>query len=220
MQSGRLATEKERLCRALTSVVDERGWNGASPGLVAREAGLTTGEFYDEFRSLEHCHAAVYDGMLARLSRLAERALADRSSTPGHAAWRQQLDAVLGSMLWFFSLEPALARTCLVEGPHAGTAARARRDEALDRFAGFVEGLRLSNGQPMPPLAVEVIVLGVTELIRKRVAGGDTDSLPDLLPDLRQLWTATGRREHDSHITRSSWAAKPPPKGFPLPASG
>jgi AcrR family transcriptional regulator len=202
VQSGRLATEKERLCRALTSVVDERGWTGASPGLVAREAGLTTNEFYDQFRSLEHCYIAVYEWMLARVSRLAQHALADRTLAPGHAAWREQLDAVLGSVLWFFALEPALARICLVEVLNAGAEARARRDEALDRFASFVEGLRLTHGQPMPPVAAEVIVLGTTKLIYTRVARGEAESLPSLLPELRELWatTVTEHVEPDSAL--------------------
>lgn len=191
MHSGTLATENERLCRALTSVVDERGWTGASPGLVARVAGLTTNDFYDRFRSLEHCYVAAYDGMLERLSGVAARALADSSLSPGREAWREQLDAVIGSVLWFFALEPALARTCLVEVLNVGTAARARRDDALDRFTSFVEGLRLTHGKPMPPLAAEIIVLGTTELIYKRVARGEAESLPTLLPELRQLWTTT-----------------------------
>ena len=172
-------------------MVDERGWTGASPGLVAREAGLTTNEFYDQFRSLEHCYVAVYDGMLARLAQLARLALADRTLDRGGSAWEEQLDAVLGSVLWFFALEPALARTCLVEVLNAGATARARRDDALDQFARFVESLRLTHGQPLPRVTTEVVVLGTTELIHRRVARGETDSLPSLLPELRQLWTAT-----------------------------
>lgn len=191
VQSERLATEKERLCRALTRVVDERGWTGTSPALVAREAGLATSDFYDCFRSLEQCCVAAYDEMLARVTRVAARALGDDDAAPGRAGWQEQLDALMSSVLWFFSLEPALARACLVEALAAGPALRARRDAALDSFAGYVESLRLAHGEPMPPLAAEMIVLGTTELIRARVARGEAERLPDLLPELRQLWTST-----------------------------
>jgi AcrR family transcriptional regulator len=194
MQRQQVATPRERLCRALTSVVDERGWNGASPGVVARAAGLTVNDFYDCFRSLEHCYVAVYDRMVERVSRVGERALAGVPDVRGPDAWGRQLDAVIGSALWFFAVEPAVARTCLVEVHNVGPAARARRDAALGQFADFVEGLRLTHGQPMGPVAAEVIVLGTSMLVHRRVARGESEQLPLLLPELRQMWASTVTR--------------------------
>ena len=55
MESGIAALERDALCHALTRVVSERGWTGASPAGVAREAGIAPERFYDHFRSLEHC---------------------------------------------------------------------------------------------------------------------------------------------------------------------
>ena len=191
MESGIAALERDALCHALTRVVSERGWTGASPAGVAREAGIAPERFYDHFRSLEHCFVAVYDRMLARVTRTAKRAVATRTLTLGRDAWQEQLDALFSGVLMFFSLEPALARTCLVEGLSAGPAARARRDDALDRFTSYVEGLRLTHGEPMPPLAAELIVLGTTELIYTRVARGEAEQLPALLTDLRRLWFTT-----------------------------
>lgn len=189
--SGRLTTETERFCDALTRVVDERGWSGATPGSIAREAGLTTNEFYDRFRSLEHCYVEVYDGMIGRLGQLVEQALATRAATPGERCWEDELEVVLGTVLWFFALEPALARTCVVEFASAGDAARRRRDDALSQFIAYVESLRLAHGEPMPAVAAEVIALGTAELIQTRVARGEAESLPELLPELRRLWCAT-----------------------------
>lgn len=189
-----VATPRERLCRALTSVVDERGWQGASPDVVARAAGLTVNDFYDSFRSLEHCFVAVYDRMMERLSRVAERAVAAVPDAPEGDAWGRQLDAAIGSVLWFFAVEPALARTCLVEVHNAGPAARGRRDDAHGQFADFVESLRLTHGQPTSPIAAEVIVLGTSMLIHRRVARGESEQLPLLLPELRQMWASTVTR--------------------------
>ena len=191
MRSGTAVRERDALCNALTRVMAEHGWEGATPDRVAREAGIAPPEFYDHFRSLEHCFVAVYDRMLARVTRTAKRAVATRTLTLGRDAWQEQLDALFSGVLMFFSLEPALARTCLVEGLSAGPAARARRDDALDRFTSYVEGLRLTHGEPMPPLAAELIVLGTTELIYNRVARGEAEQLPALLTDLRRLWFTT-----------------------------
>lgn len=191
MDSGIAAPEREALCHALTRVVAERGWLGTSVERVAREAGLQPHEFYDHFRSLEQCYLAVYNRMLVRVTRTVKRSIATRTLTLGPDAWQQQLDALFTGFLSFFSVEPALARTCLVEVLYAGPAARARRDDAIGRFSAFVEGLRLTHGEPMPPHAAELIVLGTTELIHSRVARGETEQLTELLPQLRQLWSST-----------------------------
>jgi AcrR family transcriptional regulator len=182
------ADTRDALCHALTRVMFERGWSGTSTERVAREAGIAPHEFYDHFRSLEHCFAAVYDRMMLRVTRTAIRAVATRTLGLGRAAWEEQLDALFTGVLAFFSVEPALARACLVEVLHVGPRARARRDDALGRFAGYVEGLRLTHGEPMPPLAAEMIVLGTTELICTRVSRDEAESLPNLLPELRHLW--------------------------------
>jgi AcrR family transcriptional regulator len=189
--SSSAAPERDALCHALTRVVDEHGWAGASTDRVARAAGLPPAEFYDHFRSLEECYLAVYDRMVARLVRTAARAVASRPLALGAGAWQEQLDAIFNGVLLFFSVEPALARTCLVEVLPAGPTARARRDDMLNRFTSYVEGLRLAHGEPMPPLAAELIVLGTTELIHTRVARGEADRLPELLPELRRLWFTT-----------------------------
>ena len=75
--------EREALCHALTRVVDQRGWTGTSPARVAYEAGLAPHEFYDHFRSLEQCYLAVYDRMLARITRTALRAVGTRGTGLG-----------------------------------------------------------------------------------------------------------------------------------------
>jgi AcrR family transcriptional regulator len=192
MDSGIAAPpEREALCHALTRVLSERGWSETGPDRVAREAGLPPHEFYDHFRSLEQCYLAVYNRMLVRVSRTVKRSIATRTLAIGPDAWQQQLDALFTGFLSFFSVEPALARACLVEVNYAGPAARARRDDAIDRFTAFVEGLRLTHGEPMPPLAAELIVLGTTELIHTRVARGEAEQLTDLLPQLRRLWFTT-----------------------------
>jgi AcrR family transcriptional regulator len=191
MASGSGETTRDALCHALTRVVAEHGWAGASPRRVAQEARIPPHEFYDHFRSLEHCYVAVYDRTMTRLSRTALRSVAGRAEGLGTAAWQEQLEAVFAGTLAFFSLEPALARTCVVEVLAAGPAARRRREEALGRLTSYVETLRLTHGEPMPPLAAEIIALGTTDLMYTRVARGEAEQLPDLLPELRQLWLSS-----------------------------
>jgi AcrR family transcriptional regulator len=185
------ASARAALVRALPRVVAEHGWAGASPARLAREAGIPPHEFWDHFRSPEECFVAVYDRMIERLARTAIRSVASRPLTLGPDAWQDQLDAIMTGVLAFFSLEPELARTCLVEVLEAGPDARARRDDALGQFASYVEGLRLTHGEPMPAVAAELIALGTTDLIYNRVARGEAESLLELLPELREMWQAS-----------------------------
>jgi len=189
--SGSVTTGHEALSHALVRVVAERGWAQTSPQRVAREAGLPPHEFWDHYRSLEHCFVKVYDRMLARLMVSATRAVASRPLTLGRQAWQDQLEAAIGAVLTFLSVEPMLARACIVEGLAVGPIAREHRDAALGRFVSYVEGLHLSHGEPMPPLAAEMIALGTYELIYTRVARGEAEQLPDMLPELRRMWTAS-----------------------------
>jgi AcrR family transcriptional regulator len=186
-----LEAEREALLQALPRVVAEHGWPGTSVARVAREAGIEPHELYDHYRSLEHLFVEVFDRMMERLTRTAIRAVASRSLRLGPEAWKDQLDAIMTGVLAFFSVEPELAKTCLADVLDVGPAARARRDDALARFTNYVEGLRLTHGEPMPALAVEMIVLGTTDLIYNRVGRGEAATLLELLPELRQLWQAS-----------------------------
>lgn len=203
--SGSVPKGNEALCHALVRVVSERGWAKTSPERVAREAGLAPHEFWDHYRSLAHLFVTVYDQMLARITVTATRAVASRPLTLGRQAWREQLEAAIGGVLTFLSVEPMLARTCIVEGLAAGPDARAHRDAALGRFVSYVEGLHLTHGEPMPPLAAEMIALGTYELIYTRVARGEAEQLPEMLPELRRMWTASVE-EHSKAVAAPSVA--------------
>lgn len=195
-----LDVEREALLGALPRVVAEHGWAGTSVARVAREAGIEPHELYDHYRSLEHLFCEVFDRMMERLTRTAIRAVASRTLTLGPEAWKDQLDAIMTGVLAFFSVEPQLAKACLVDVLDVGPTARARRDDALARFTSYVEGLRLTHGEPMPALPVEMIVLGTVDLIHSRVSRGQADTLPELLPDLRQLWEASV----DEHVASAA----------------
>jgi hypothetical protein len=53
----------------------------------------------------------------------------------------------------------------------------------------------------MPPLAAELIVLGTTELVNTRVARGEAEQLPELLPDLRRLWITSVERHGEPRVS-------------------
>ena len=99
--SGSVTTGREALSHALVRVMAERGCAQTSPERVAREAGLAPHEFWDHYRSLEHCFVTVYDRMLARMIVSATRAVASRPLALGRQAWQEQLEAAIDAMLTF-----------------------------------------------------------------------------------------------------------------------
>src|SRR5687768_499620 len=66
--------DREALCNALPRVVAEHGWAQTSPARLALAADIPPQEFWDHYRSLEHCFVEVYDRMMERVMRTAIRA--------------------------------------------------------------------------------------------------------------------------------------------------
>jgi AcrR family transcriptional regulator len=180
--------ERARLIDALVLIAGARGLDAASPGRVARRAGLPLAAFFRNFDSIEECWLAAYEDALDRLAQTVEDAVSPCTSSAGVEAWEAQLDGGFRAVLEFLAARPELARACVVESTALGQPAIAARERAIALFVRYLEGLRAATDAPVPPLAAEVIVRGTHELIYARVASGQAERLPELLPDLRYCW--------------------------------
>jgi AcrR family transcriptional regulator len=180
--------ERQLLLLALASVVEQRGYDLATPQAVAEEAELPLAAFEREFASVEDCFLALYDNTVAGLTSAVDEAVEQSRSEAGRAGWRQHLDAGFAAVLEFLSSLPAVTHACVVEGAALGPPVVSRRNALLRGFMDNLEGVRRSRGEHVPPLTVEMIVGGTYELIYSRVARGETARLPDLLPELRYVW--------------------------------
>ena len=81
-------SQRWRLLEAVTEVVAERGYEGASVAHVIAAAGVSRKTFYEHFADKEACFLAAYDVLSSRLLRALGR-VGSASRTRGSGARRR-----------------------------------------------------------------------------------------------------------------------------------
>lgn len=170
------ATQRDRLYDGLVHTVAQKGYANARVSDICQAAGVTRPAFYALFEGKDDAFLATYRHGTAVLVRLMEEAYRDAPE------WRAGARAALRVLLDVLASVPAFATMAIVEIDSAGPAARAERDQLLDRFQAF-----FADAPASPVTSGELIgsvVGGVYATIRRYVAGGRVNHLPDLLPVL------------------------------------
>jgi AcrR family transcriptional regulator len=173
-------SQRRRIHRAMVEVVSERGYPETRVVDVIGAAGVSRRTFYEFFESKEACFLATYDGLLDKLFEEIGRAFETEPTAP----WPDRAAAALETLLEKLVDHPADARFAIVEVPAAGPMALARRDAALRRFAGLLEGGFSETAVDLPDTAPLAIVGGVNELLCSEILRGETARLSGRLPDL------------------------------------
>jgi len=176
--------QRDRLIAATVAVVAKNGFDETTIAQICAAASVSRRTFYAYFASKEECFLAAYDSILEHL-RIATDAAAARE-----VGWTAVVRAKLRAGLEFFAANPDLAKFSMGVGQQGGeeVAARSRTatDEALDYLC---EGM--PPGTRVPPKVVTVSLLGgMAALILRKVNNGEGEDLPDLLPDLVELFLA------------------------------
>ncbi|MDO8185118.1 TetR/AcrR family transcriptional regulator [Conexibacter sp. JD483] len=179
-----LRPRRDRLIAAIAHVVAQDGYRAASVSKIVAVAGVSRNSFYEHFANKEECFLAAYDEAVEQVMARV------RSATSTARSRRDALEAGFGAFLGYAADEPELAWLCIVEVLAAGPRALARRDEAMRRFAAFLEEGRGDDPSDVPPVLTEVIVGGVYEVIYARILNRETATLPELLPDVLYVWLA------------------------------
>ena len=134
--------QQTRLLDAAAGIVAEEGLRRLSATRVSARAGMSTKTFYDLFADSEDCFLAVFDRAVDRLAAVAAPAWA------AEGEWVARVRSALVALLARLEREPALARVVFVEALGAGPRGLARRAEALERVAQFID-----EGRAGSPLA-------------------------------------------------------------------
>jgi AcrR family transcriptional regulator len=180
------SNQRERLLDAIANVVAAKGYAATRVADITEYAGVSRKTFYELFDDKEDCFLAAYDAITALLMDSMARglaAVADRS-------WEEQVSALLGEFLRFLAAEPAFARMCIVEVLGSGAAGLARRDAAIEAFFPVVD--QIPRSQPgaerwLSELTPMFVTGGILEVVYAAIRRGETDTLPDLEPDLTRL---------------------------------
>lgn len=175
--------QRERILRAVTELVAERGYRKTTIEAIAKAARVALSTFYEHFEDKEACFLAAFDESVA-YSREVFAELVDEDRP-----WPEQIAAGLQVLLEMVLAEPARAKLCLVEAQGAGSAALARYQEALESAAPKLrQGRELNPRTARLPDGLEVAIAGgLAWLIHQRLISGQADGLRALLPEMLQV---------------------------------
>lgn len=178
------ASQRGRLLDALAETVAERGYGATTIGDIVARAQVSRSTFYEHFASKEECFLAAYDtGVEVLLGAIAEAA----AQVEG---WREQVIASIEAYLEVLAVEPAFARTMMVEAMAAGNAALERRRAMHERLARGLKRLHEAaraedpSRPELPDVAYAAIIRGVDGVLAEEVRAGRHGSLASLRDDL------------------------------------
>jgi AcrR family transcriptional regulator len=181
-----LASQRERLLRAMLESVAERGYSATRVPDVVAAARVSRNAFYELFEDKDDCFLALADGMTDEL-------LASLTEVAADDDWRTALDRGVRIYLNWWRENPSIARAYLLELPQAGERAVRQRQRQSDRFVTLFEGLaewmrRSDPGlAPLNAVAARLLVVGTTEVVAREVRQGRLEHLDELHPELVDL---------------------------------
>ena len=172
-------SQRERLLAAIAREVAAHGYRGTTITDVVKLASVSTRDFYGLFQGKEDCFLAAFDVLRDHLEELI------RAAAAGEEDWPHQVVAALRAALGFFATEPDLARLCLLESVSATPAIAIRFREAVLTCVPALAGGRAELADPdsLLPETEDVILGGIVSLATRSIIAGETEKLPELLPD-------------------------------------
>lgn len=178
--------QRDRLTAGTVAVVAKNGFNETTIAQICAAASVSRRTFYAYFSSKEECFFSTYDTIVGYLWEATEAAAA------GEVEWPAKLRAKLLAGLEFFAGNPDLARFCLAVPQQAGEEVAARSRVVTAQVLEYLtEGMPPPPATRTPPEAVTASLAGgMTALVMRKVDNGEGERLPELLPDLVELFLA------------------------------
>jgi AcrR family transcriptional regulator len=173
--------QRERIFAAVMQAVSASSYAETTVGDIITGARLSRRTFYEHFDGKEDCFIAAYDAAI-------EAAVhTTRELTAGDETFAVKIRLVLQRLVENVIAAPALAHSCMVEVVAAGPWALQRRDEAMRTFAALLREFgqpETAAGVTVPPLAAELVVGGLHEMVSARLVQGRADALAEELDQM------------------------------------
>jgi AcrR family transcriptional regulator len=175
--------QRERLLAAISTSLDELGYDCATVAAISSCAGVSKSDFYRHFASKEECFFAAYD---AAVESLREEVLGACSHNDD---WAEGICAGLAAALSHLAAAPAQANLLLVEGLRAGPGVYGRFQAAVESFVPYLrDGAPVGTlGGRSPEAADEAVVGGIASLLGRRVLAGEADRLDRFFPEVAEF---------------------------------
>jgi AcrR family transcriptional regulator len=172
-------SQRSRLIQAVWDAVAEKSFADTTVSDIVSRARCSRNAFYELFADKEDCFLAACDGNNEQLIAL----LYEEASAP---TWTDALRRGLRVYVRWWQDSPRIAMAYLTDLPTAGRRAIEQRDRTYEQFGLLFEALaaraRVERPElgPLKPLAVPMLVAGMTELIGREVRAGRLDRLDRL----------------------------------------
>lgn len=173
--------QRQRLIRAVPSVVREKGFVGMTVEDLAGRAGVSRKTFYENFHDKRDCFLAAYRQSAQELAAVVA------SGAAAGADWPEEVSSALAALLRFFAARPDVAHMGVIEVMAAGPEALAERDAAVAAFAALLGDEPLASAREAPRLLLETIAGAISQLIYAAVLAGRAEALEDLLPTIMYM---------------------------------
>jgi len=172
-------SQRERLLAAIVRVTAAKGYQGTSVADVLKEAGVGRETFYRHFKDKEDCFIAANDALVDNL----EAHVVEAYDQAG--PWPERVRRGLAETLQWLASNPEVARVMMIEMGTVGPIAGSRFRETFHRFTTRLDdGREFVDDAPDLPNLASIAGGAVFTRVYEEVALGNTENLPDLLPQL------------------------------------
>jgi AcrR family transcriptional regulator len=196
--------QRDRLAAGIISAVTENGYHEATISQIAAAAGVSRRTFYAYFSSKEEGFVATFDQIVDHMRQAGAEAAAAKEGE-----WPDKVAARFAASLETFAANPQLARFTLAVPPRAGSTIAAHYRATLNlALSEIVAGM--PPELEAPSIAVQhALIGGVASLIVNKLDAGEGERMPELLPDLVELFLAPflGRAEAVRQATKVTAAS-------------
>jgi AcrR family transcriptional regulator len=174
---------EQRICRALVSVIDERGYAETSLDDLLARADVDLPTFRRSFTSLDECFVEVWKRYMHSLT---EPLFAAYSAQP---TWRDGMRAFRWELCRLIVEDHQRARICMVEINYGGDLAQGTRDLVLGAYVELVHlGRQEAGSRPgVRREQAEAVVGAVWDRAGRIINEGDDEAFIDEAPELLYL---------------------------------
>jgi AcrR family transcriptional regulator len=186
-------SQRERLLDSVALCCAQKGYNATTIADIVEGAGISRATFYELFKDKEDCFCAAMELALAdTMGRIVE------VYSP-HQPWATNIRDTAAAILELLANRPAVARMVLIEALASGGRAFELYASAKRVLQALLDRGRedpIEEGR-IPSAASRAAIAAAESLITGQVLAGNSERLPELLPDIVYITTIPylGREE-------------------------
>ncbi len=178
-------SQRERILIAMAETCASKGYGATTIADICEPAGVSRATFYELFKDKEDCfHAAMELSLADAMGQIVAVYSPDKP-------WATMVRNAAAAFLELLASRPAFARMALVEAPSSG-------ERAFELYASGKRVLQslLDRGrddpleeEAIPSSAGRAALAAAESLIVGQILAGNTERLPELLPDIVYITT-------------------------------